>query len=200
MRQVRSEEGYRSWREREERWEGGQRGEGGTWQRGEQRGAPSPGGDGGGGGRKMGWGSHGVDGVGTGLVHHTSPPAPTWPRCRAGGQPGREHRTPKPIKCSRGHGPATWLPPIRRSEESVLICCLLITSDPALIPPKTSPESLQVTAGERRPPAGVPDQPGRGASPGPSGASGRDARGRQRCVVMEEAPCAPPSCSSARWS
>lgn len=70
LRQVWQEEGYRSWRERQSRREnGGQRGEGGTWERGEQRGAPSPG---------SGWRSHGVDEVGMGLVRHTSPPAPTW--------------------------------------------------------------------------------------------------------------------------
>ncbi|XP_063208551.1 uncharacterized protein LOC134523514 [Chroicocephalus ridibundus] len=86
------------------------------------------------------------------------------------------------------------------SEESVLIRRFLITSDPALNPPKTSPKSLQVAAWERCPPAGVTGQPGTGDSPGPSGAAGRDTRGRQRCVVMEEAPCAPLSCSSARWS
>ena len=74
-REVWQEEGYRSWREREEWEEGGQRGEEGTLERGEQRGAPSPGGDEAGGGRKMGWGSHGVDGVGTGFVHHTSSPS-----------------------------------------------------------------------------------------------------------------------------
>lgn len=111
-----------------------------------------------------------------------------------------EHHMPKPIKCSRSHQPTAPLPPARRSEESVLICCLLITSDPALIPPKTSPESLRATAGEPCPPARVTGQPGTGDSPGPSSASGRDARGWRHCVVMEEAPCAPPSCSSARWS
>lgn len=39
--------------------------------------------------------------------------------------------------------------PTRRSEESVLIRCPLITSDPALIPPNATPESLQVAAGRR---------------------------------------------------
>lgn len=74
--------------------------------------------------------------------------------------------------------------PTRRSEESVLICCPLITSDPALIPPNTIPESLQVAAGQRATPGLGQRGPGR-----------RDARG---CVVME--PCAPPPCCSARWS
>lgn len=86
------------------------------------------------------WGRSGVVGVGMGLVHPKSP----------GDQLGQEHHVPKPIKCSRGHGAATWLPPAHRSEESVLACHLLIPSDPALIPLKTSPGSLQLGAGESR--------------------------------------------------
>lgn len=142
------------------------------------------------------WGGWGGNGLGPSHVT----PSTHLAEVRGGGQAGREHCMPKPIKCLRGHGPATWLPPVRRSEESVLIRRFLITSDPALNPPKTSPKSLQVAAWERCPPAGVTGQPGTGDSPGPSGAAGRDTRGRQRCVVMEEAPCAPLSCSSARWS
>lgn len=129
--------------------EGGHRGEGGTLERGEKRGVLSPCG--------VWWGQEDILGVPwcggrgnwPGPWHIT--PSTHLDKVQGWDQPGQEHHTPKPIKCSRGHRPALGLPPIQRSEESVLICCLLNTSDPALIPPKTFPESFQVAAGEKCP-------------------------------------------------
>lgn len=86
------------------------------------------------------------------ITHH--PQRPLGRGAGLGASQGRSTAGQNPIKCLRGQGPVTWLPPVRRSEETVLICRLLITSDPALIPPKASPESLQVASGQSCPPAG----------------------------------------------
>lgn len=53
------------------------------------------------------------DGLGGwgGKVHDMSLPEPDWPRCGDKDHTGPELLTPKPIKCSRGHSLAAWLPP-----------------------------------------------------------------------------------------
>lgn len=100
-RGERDEAGARGKGRGEEWAESGQGGEGGRQERGEQRGAPSPGHDGcrdglvgarrrgekwdGGGGKRLG--------------APGAPPEPTWPRAGVGAQPGREHGVPQTIKC-----------------------------------------------------------------------------------------------------
>lgn len=150
MRQVWQEEGWRSWRESEEQGEGGQRGEGGTRERGEQKGVPSPGGVGlVGAGRQtggaVGWMRWELAWSTTCLPQQPPRQSAGLGSARAGAPHTKTYSMLKVLQTS------SWVPPIRRSEESVLICCLLITSDPGLIPPKTFPESFQVAAGERCP-------------------------------------------------
>lgn len=77
--------------------EDGHRGEGGTWERGEKRGVPSPG--------VWGWNTWWCHGWMRWELAWITTRHPQHPAGQGAGlgQPGQEHHTPKPIKFSRGH-------------------------------------------------------------------------------------------------